>query len=442
MEPPLIVPMPPVAEGFALPWDAPMADPIAALADVRQQLGDTFVVDSGADRYLFTFAPVGVASFYALPEEQASKGVADWRMLRRKLPDEIFVGRRTLPHQLFGREDVSQFLANVDRALDDTLDELGDGGVVDAFALTRRLGHRVGLASWGGPGAAEGPRFEALVSAFDALDGSESFVHPDAMAAVAGSQKAAEVEALAIVTDHLGMAVTELPGNESDHPLFARVVAGWADEPGKVAAKGVAGDVALIHVASMSNLFAALGWALIDLLAHPADVTAVVAGDRSRTEACALESIRLAQRSIMARYVLSPVTLDIGDAVLEVERGTTVATLLPLTNPSSAPGYDVWDPTRWKGRRLADTSTLAAVELVTTFGHGRHTCPAQPFSLAAMARSLNRLLTAYHFVPRWTDQPLPVRAQIGGVARAAGRCPLTYRRVNTSSAVSGMVAGR
>ena len=27
----------------------------------------------------------------------------------------------------------------------------------------------------------------------------------------------------------------------------------------------------LIHVASMSNLFAALGWALVDLLEHPAD---------------------------------------------------------------------------------------------------------------------------------------------------------------------------
>jgi len=442
MEPPLIVPMPPVAEGFALPWDAPVEDPVASLAQARQQLGDTFVVDSGEDRYLFTFSPVGVASFYALPEEVASKGVADWRMLKRKLPDEIFVGRRTLPHQLFGREDVSQFLLNVDRALDDTLDELGDRGIVDAFALTRRLGHRVGLASWGGPGAAAGPRFEALVAAFDTLDGSDSFVHPDAMAAVAESGKAAEVEALATVTDQLGLALAELPGNETDHPLFARLVVAWADAPVEVAEAGVAGDVALIHVASMSNLFAALGWALVDLLAHPSEVDAVIAGDRTRTEACALESIRLAQRSIMARYVVSPVKLDVGDTVLEVERGTTVATLLPLTNVWSAPGYDVWDPTRWKGRRLADSSTLAAVELVTAFGHGRHCCPAQPFSLAAMARSLSRLLTSYQLTPGWTDQPRPVRAQIGGVARAADPCPLAYRRVSRSSESFDVVNGR
>lgn len=442
MEHPLIVPMPPVAEGFALSWDAPVADPVGSLAEARRQLGDTFVVDSGDDRYLFTFSAVGVASFYALSEEVASKGVADWRMLKRKLPDEIFVGRRTLPHQLFGREDVSNFLVNVDRALDDTLDELGDQGSVDAFALTRRLGHRVGLASWGGPGSASGPRFDALVAAFDTLDGSESFVHPDAMNTVAESGRAAEIAALAMVKDQLGLALAALPANASDHPLFARLVGAWADAPSRVAAAGVAGDVALIHVASMSNLFAALGWALVDLLAHPSEVDAVVAGDRSRTEACALESIRLAQRSIMARYALSSVPLDVGDGILVVGRGATVATLLPLTNSSSAPGYGEWDPSRWKGRRLADSSTLAAVELVTAFGHGRHSCPAQPFSLAAMSRSLNRLLTTYHFTPAWTDPPRPVRAQIGGVARAAGPCPLAYRRVGTSIGSSDGFSGR
>jgi cytochrome P450 len=356
-------------------------------------------------------------------------------MLRRKLPDEVFVGRRTLPHQLFGREDVNRFLVNVDQALDDTLHELGDRGTVDVFVVTRRLGHRVGLASWGGPGAATGSRFEALAAAFDTLDGSEAFVHPDAMAAVAASGKAAEIDALATVEAHLSGSLAELPGKETDHPLFARLVAAWANESPADTARGVAGDVALIHVASMSNLFAALGWALVDLLAHPDEAAGVVAGDRTWAEACALESIRLAQRSIMARYVLSPVTFDVGSAVYEVAPGTTLATLLPLTNTSSAPGLEVWEPTRWKGRRLADTSILDAVELVTAFGHGRHTCPAQPFSLAAMTMSLTRLLTAFRFTPLWSERPQPVQAQIGGVARAGGPCPMTYRMTKGSGAV-------
>jgi len=174
-----------------MPWDTPVPDPVAALAEARRSLGDTFVVESGDDRYLFTFSAVGVKSFYALPEDRASKGVADWRMLRRKLPDEMFAGRRILPHQLFGREDVATYLQNVQTALDDTVHELGPEGDVEVFDVTRRLGHRVGLASWGGPGSARGQRFDRLANAFDALDGSESFVHPDAMAQVAATAKAA-----------------------------------------------------------------------------------------------------------------------------------------------------------------------------------------------------------------------------------------------------------
>lgn len=428
MDSPAISPMPPVAATVGLPWDVAVDDPVAALAQARHGLGDTFVVDSGDDRYLFTFSPVGVASFYGLPEDRASKGIADWRMLRRKLPDEIFVGRRTLPHQLFGRDDVATYLTNVEDALDSTVDELGDAGEFDVFELTRRLGHRVGLASWGGPGCAGGARFDRLAPAFDALDGSESFVHPDAMAAVAATGKSAERAALAVVVEELGLALRELPGTESDHALFARMAAAWEDVSGEERAVGVASDVALIHVASMSNLFAALGWMLIDLLEHPDESARVGAGDRTRAEVCALESTRLAQRSIMARYVVQPVIIDVGNAAHDVGVGVTIATLLPLTNTSAAPGLESWDPGRWNRRRLADPSSLAAVELVTAFGHGRHTCPAQPFSLATMHVAATRLLAAFDLEPGWVGHPWPVRNQIGGVARAAGRCPVRYRR--------------
>ncbi len=290
------------------------------------------------------------------------------------------------------------------------------------------LGHRVGLASWGGPGSASGGRLERLVGAFDALDGAESFVHPDAMSAVEFTGKSAEYEALDIVIAELGEALDELPGAESDHPLFNRVAATWADEPAATRRTGVAQDVALIHIASMSNLFAALGWSLVDLLAHPEEARRVGEGDQKLAEVCALESIRLAQRSIMARYVLAPVTLDVGDVLYEVGPGVTVATLLPLTNTSAAPGLDRWDPTVWNRRRLAHSSAIGSIELVTTFGHGRHTCPAQPFSLSTMTIAAIRLFEEYEFDPRWDRHPSPVPAQIGGVARSADPCPLRYRR--------------
>ena len=54
---------------------------------------------------------------------------------------------------------------------------------------------------------------------------------------------------------------------------------------------------------------------------------------------------------------------------------------------------------------------------MTAFGHGKHTCPAQPFSLAAMSMAVTHLLGAFELTPGWSTYPAPVPAQIGGVAR-------------------------
>ena len=419
-----IRPSPPHAAGVGLPWDVEVDDAVAVLAAARRRLGDTFTVTSGDDTYLFVFSPDGVAGFYDLPEDVASKGVADYLMLKRKLPDELFVGRRTFPHELFTRDGVAGYLGNLDEVLVETVAELGGAGTVDLFALGRRIGQRVGLASWGGPGAAHGPRFERLVAAFDLLDGSDAFVHPEAMAAVAASGRARERDALEVVVAELRPGVDAAAAD--DHPLFRSIVGAWSDEPADVAARGAALDVALVHIASLSNLVAAMGWFLVDLLERPWLVSEVRSGGRDVVEQAALESIRLSQRSIMARRVLADVTLDVGTAVYEVPPGVTVATLLPLTN-TEGPGYGEFRPDRWRGRRLADVSGLGARELVTTFGHGAHTCPAQPFSLAAMARTARGVLDTYEIEPRWTRRPVPLPAQIGGVARPAGPCEVRYR---------------
>lgn len=419
----------PVADGVGLPWDVPVDDAVGAVGRARTEYGDNFVVRSGGDDYLFTFSPTGVESFYALLEDAASKGLADYLMLRRKLPDEVFAGRRLLPSALFRRDDVTSYLANLDRALDAGEDELGAHGCVDVFALTRRLGHRMGLASWAGPGCADGDAFERLVRAFDVLDGSDAFVHPDAMAAVAASDKRAERAALDDVADVVEDAVRKHDsGAVVDEGLFGRIVDAWASEPAGPRLRGIAMDVALIHVASMSNLMTALGWAIVDLLVHPEELRRVAAGDRDLAQRCALESTRLAQRSIMARTVLEPVIFDTGEGVVDVPRGWTIATLLPLLNTSVAPGLQTWDPNRWHRHRLADVGALASPMSVTAFGHGRHSCPAQPFSLSAMTMAMTRVLGRYDVTPGWDEYPTPVRAQIGGVARCARACPVEYVR--------------
>lgn len=417
----------PVADGVGLPWDVAVDDAVGTIATARERCGDTFIVHSGSVDYLFTFSPTGVESFYALAEESASKGVADFLMLRRKLPDEVFVGRRLLPSSLFRRDDVTSYLANLDRALDATEAELGESGTVDLFALTRRLGHRMGLASWAGPGCSDGEAFERLVRAFDVLDGSDAFVHPDAMAAVAASGMRAERAALEEVSGVMEASLRHYDSiPEASAGLFSRIVDAWASESPGVRNRGIAMDVALIHIASMSNLMAALGWALVDLIGHPDQLRLVAGGDRDLAASCALESTRLAQRSIMARTVLEPVAFDTGSGVVDVPKGWTIATLLPLLNTSAAEGLAEWDPSRWHRYRLVNAPALASPMLVTAFGHGRHSCPAQPFSVAAMAMAMTHLASRYHLRPGWNGYPRPVPAQIGGVARAADPCAVHY----------------
>ncbi len=415
-----VSPRPPVAD-VAMPWDAQVADPVAAIASARAACGDTFVVPGGDTEYLFLFSPEGVRSFYELAEADASKGVADWLMLRRKLPGELFADRRTFPHDLFARDDVVQYRPQVDRAVGVELDALGDGGTVDVFDLTRRLGHRIGLATWAGPCGDPGPRFEELVTALDTLDGAAAFVDPGAMAAVAASGKAAERAALARCEAIIGAAADD-PGDGH----FADIVGRWADEPDDAARRqGIARDVVLVHLGSMSNLFAALGWLLVDVGARPELVAAVRGGDRDLAERCALESIRIAQRSIMMRAVMRPCVVYDEERQYVARPGVTIATLLPLTNCPAGTDLVGFDPDRWQRRRLRADRLPAARELVTTFGHGAHTCPAQPYSLHVLVTALTAVLDRFDVDVRDPDAR-PRAAQIGGIARPEGACRIAY----------------
>jgi cytochrome P450 len=344
------------------------------------------------------------------------------------VPPELFAGRRTFARDLFGTEEVQGYLHDLERAIGRQLDEAGDAGTLEVFAWTRRLGHRLGLASWAGEESAVPPQLDALVADLDRLDGADAFVRPTAMAGVAAAGQRDERAALARIERALAGVLAERARRGRHAGDFLETIAArWADVDGPERALGIAGDVVLLHLASMSNLFAAMGWTIVHLLQSPPALARVAAGDDAFLQRCALESIRLAQRSIMLRAVLAPIDLDDGTCRYRIQPGVTVATMLPLTNASAAPGLDRWDPERWSGRRLADEAALPAKELVTTFGHGRHACPAQRFSLTAIGRTVRRLVDAYELAPRF-GSVRPYAEQIGGVARAADPCSVDYRR--------------
>ncbi|MFT5203239.1 MAG: cytochrome P450 [Candidatus Aldehydirespiratoraceae bacterium] len=406
-----------------LPWDAVVDDPVGAIAADRAALGDTFVIDSGGMRYLFVFSAEGVRAFYDIDEAIASKGIADMRMLARKVPADLFYDRRTIPHDMFTRDLAAAYLDQVAAALETELALLVETGEVEIFEFARQLGHRFGLSSWGGPGASEGVVFGRLVAALDVLDASAAFVNPEAAAEIAANNHAVERAALAEI-EAVYESVVAAHDADPKPGMFATIASRWDGREARV--RGIARDAALVHIGSMSNLFAAVGWSIVHLAGRPELVARVQAGDRDLAERCALESIRIAQRSIMLREVLQSTSVSIDGVEHELAVGDTLATLLPLTN-TEAPGYEVFDPDRWKGRRLGDVADLAARELVTGFGHGRHTCPAQPFSLRVMVDTLVALTTEFELTLA-DSNPQPRVGQIGGVARSERACLLRYAR--------------
>ena len=195
---------------------------------------------------------------------------------------------------------------------------------------------------------------------------------------------------------------------------------------GPSASGGIGRDVVLVHMGSQSNLFAAMAWTIIHLLERPERLLAVREGDTALLDACAHESIRLRQRSIVLRKTLVEIELADEKACYRIPPGVFLATMMSNTN-TEAPGLDRFDPANYPDSRFAGRAELAAPELVTTFGHGRHRCPAMRFSIESIRRFVLAWLRHHALEARFTD-PQPLRRQIGGVARADRPCRIRYAK--------------
>ena len=426
-----IVPMPPVAPG-RLPWIGSgrrlLRDPTGFLTDTRRRLGDTYVVDAFGYRLFCVFSAAGVKNLYALPEQQASFGVATYNLLRLKIPAELFQGRRNTPRTLFANPDVERYLQALDDAVDAQTDELGDAGTFEVFAGMRRLGHRLGFASWIGS-IATAPRWlDRLIPLFDQIDSADAFVRPAQAFRTAVTRHRRERRAMhALEALVAALRVESRVEPDPDGDFLARLYASYTDLPESARDPAVARDVIMLHLGSQSNLYAALAWTFVNVITRPDIVDRIRAGDDALLEQCANESIRLGQRSITLRQVLQPIEVSDEQRTYRIEPGVLVATMLSVNNASAAPGLDRFDPEHYDGRRLAATVPLPARELVSTFGHGSHSCPAQRFAISAIRTAVGRLVARYDFEPRFTVAT-PRARQLGAVARAAAPCVVGYRR--------------
>jgi len=438
-----IEPMPPLAPG-ALPWVGSgwrlLRDPTRFFADTRRDLGDTFVVDAFGYRLFCVFSASGVRALYGLPEHQASFGLATYNLLKLKIPGELFVGRRNGPKTLFGGEEVERYIRNLEEAVRREIDQLGTSGELEVFREMRRLGHRLGLASWIGNEAASPGTFAQLVPLFDTLDSAEAFVRPAQAFATALTRYARERRAMHAIEDVVGAIWAERTRRGSaEGDFLEQLFASYDDLPEAERHVAVARDVIMLHLGSQSNLYAALAWTFINVITRPALVARVLDGDDVLLERAANESIRLAQRSITLRQVVTPIEITDERRTYRLEPGVLVTTMLSVNNSTAAPGLTTFDPEHYDGRRLAATVELPAREMVSTFGHGSHSCPAQRFAISAIRIAVRRLVERYDFVPRF-ERVEPRRRQIGAIARAEAPCLVEYR-VRVAPRAAGHDAG-
>ena len=329
-------------------------------------------------------------------------------------------------HHLFGRDQLESYRTWIEAAVEDELAQLGAEGELEIFTHMKRLVHRVGFRCWAGREAASPAHLPRLIELFEQLDPEEAFVHPARIFVTLATRKAPERRALAQVREILSGIWRERErrgAREGD--MLEALHELYRDSPEAARLEQVARDVIILHLASQSNLYAAISWTLVNLLLHPRWQSAV-REDPARLEACALESIRLAQRSLTLRKVMQPCRVNDGATEYLVQPGVYVATLLSVGN-QAFPGLAEFDPDHYERGRPADRLRLPTRESVSTFGHGSHACPGRRFALAAIAITVSAHLARFELTPRF-QRAEPKPGQMGAVARAAEPCPVHYRR--------------
>jgi cytochrome P450 len=430
MATPLVDPAPPRAPG-RLPWVRAgfsfLANPTDFLRRTRQQLGDSFLLEAFGFRLFFVFSPEGLRSLYALPEKDASFTEATRTLIGFKLPPELLGGDMAMFHHLFGRDQLESYRAEIEAAVSDELAALGDAGELELFAHMKRLVHRVGFRCWAGREAASPAHLPRLIELFERLDPEEAFVRPARIFVTLATRRAGERRALAQVQEiltgiwrereRLGVRAGDML--DALHELYREL-------PEAACFERVARDVIILHLASQSNLYAAMSWTLINLLLHP-QWQATARSEPPVLEACALESIRLAQRSLTLRKVMQPCRVSDGAAQWRLSPGVYLATLLSVGNQAYA-GQAGFDPANYERGRPSDRLGLPTREAISTFGHGSHACPGRRFALAAIGISVAAHLARFELAPLF-QRAEPKPGQMGAVARAAEPCRVAYRRL-------------
>jgi len=452
---PLVEPEPVVVKdelahlGSGLPF---AANPTEFMTELRAIYGDTFLVDVFGYKLFCCFSAKGLENLYKLAEEDASFGLATFDLMSFKTPLEVFMDADLrLFYQLLTKERVDRYLMDIHEVVKLELTRWGKEGTLDLFDHIRTMEQRVGFRLWIGQEASSDRYWRRLKEQFDILDQESAFVDPRRTLHTIRNKKADERAAV----DTIGSILKELwqnregPARPMDSLQFLHSHFGSSPEEERL--RKVQHNVINLNQGFLSNLYAALAWSLVHLLTR-AEVRAEVDRERrqarqehgpdysSKLEALTqmaymeqllMESVRMAQRSITLRKVLKPVDFDDGQRRYRINPGVYITTFSSVTN-TQTDELASFDPQHYQRNQLRPELVPEGKETVSTFGHGRHSCPAQRFSHLMHKVLLCQMLERLHLEPLFSHaQPSP--RQVGGVARSAEPCMVRYRAIREPS---------
>ena len=410
-------------------------NPTAYLASLRERYGDTFLVDVFGFQLFLVFSPEGLKNFYQLEEEQASFGMATFDLIRFKTPLEILVHTDPkLFYQLLLNKKMPAYIESIDRLVDLELQRWQTGSEIDIFDAIRTLEQRVGYGLWIAEEAAADGNWQALKECFDVLSQETAFVSPTQTFETIKSGKAREKQAAAELYELIPQILAEHDANPdrvySAGDFLREYFSGQEHEQVKVL-----NNIINANQGFLSNLYAAIAWVLVRLAADPGLAARVLAEAQESQgkfsgelysveglnslvllEQVLLESVRLAQRSLTLRKVMQPVDFDTGDGSYRVQPGVYITTMLSVTN-SQGPELSRFDPGHYPGGKPGPELLAFGKESVSTFGHGKHACPAQRFSQHMCKIVVVKILRRFQLKARFEEVPEPSSRQMGGVSR-------------------------
>ena len=422
--------------------------PTNFLTQMRKEYGDTFLVDVFGYKLFCVFSPAGLKSLYAAAEDEASFGMATFDMLGFKTPLDIFMDADIdLFYDLLSPEKVAAYVSDFSDIITQVIASWADCGSIDVFEAIRTLEQRVGFKVWIGAEATQDGIWQQFKVQFDVLSQENAFVSPQQTLETLTTGKAKEKQAVAHIMALMGDIIARREAAQAwPDDTLTFLYQRFRSEDAQVTLRKVTHNVINANQGFLSNLYAALAWSLINLVQHAdtrqrleAEIVATRArfGDNFHAsqealdsmrfcEQLLMESVRLAQRSITLRKVMREIPFDCGDTVYTIQPGVYITTMLSVIN-TQTPELARFDPDHYQGRKIDPKLIAHGKETISTFGHGKHACPAQKFSHNMCKVLLSLLLQQFEFsTPAVTIEPSS--SQMGGVARSAVDVVLQYSR--------------